>query len=381
MNLPKGLIMYSLFNSPIIFNPVLNKVSGWNESRRLILDEMNRLAQFYHNTAEWSKNQNVLNRILSIVDITPNPDKDYVAELARNEIEDKIATLGIFSPEITSKVQPEPQFYNTGNLEVLIYDGSYFDANKAKAYWRHLEPVKILEHPFDDLNFGLPNFNYRSEINRNGIVIISINVAMLIVQYHYWIESLEEISDDLLTTAAKFIMRYPLFNAMKSQTDIAIRNRLFRLYNNEPVCKFLKSHSVMLRDPTRLVDNSLRNVCNTLRSKSLTYSEVLSQIPAVSYENQLQVMRLPTIPATRPVKWALDLTRIRTIRNLLLYEENLPNGSGSPLALTTSNTPRNLATRAFIKRKLYNMENQQQVPIPLDVDTRALLQEVRLLLK
>ena len=74
MNLPEELNMYSLFNSPIVFNPALNKVSGWNETRRAVLDEMNRLAIYYNQTAAWSKNQNVLNQILNTLDISPNKE-------------------------------------------------------------------------------------------------------------------------------------------------------------------------------------------------------------------------------------------------------------------------------------------------------------------
>ena len=47
--------MYTLFNQPIVFNPALNKVTGWNETRRNVLEEMNRLAKFYHYTAQWSR--------------------------------------------------------------------------------------------------------------------------------------------------------------------------------------------------------------------------------------------------------------------------------------------------------------------------------------
>lgn len=369
--------MYSLFNSPSVFNPALNKVSGWNETRRAVLDEMNRLALYYNQTAAWTKNTNVLNRILSTLDISPNKDKNYVAEMARSDFADKIGMFGLFSSTITSKIHPEPQFYNQGSIEILVYDDSYFDANKASMHWQHLEPVKILEHPFDDINLGLPDYNYRSDLNRHGVIVISINVAMLIVQFHYWVESLTQSPGDLETAKAKFIMRYPIFNATKSQTDIAIRNRFFRLYNNEPVSKFLKVHPVMIRDISRLMDAALRNACHSVRSKSLTYEELLQQIPAVMYENQLQVMKLPEIAATRSVKWALDLTRLRTIHNLLRYEQALPNGSAIEAVNVTSIATRNLATRAFIKRRIYNLYNQQAIPIPLDLDTKQMLTDVQ----
>lgn len=369
--------MFSLFNSPIVFNPALNKVSGWNETRRAVLDEMNRLANFYNNTAAWSRNQNTLNQIINTLDVPPNKDKNYVAEMARSDFEDKVGMFGLFSALITSKLQPISQFYTPGNMEVMVYDDSYFDANRAAGNWKHLEPVKILDHPFDDVNLSLPDFNYRADIGREGLIIISINVPMLIVQFHYWVESLDKTPADLEVTKAQFLMRYPLFNAIKSQTDIAIRNRFFRLYNNEPVSNFLKVHPVMIRDISRLIDNSLRNVCHSVRSKSLTYTELLQQIPAIIYDNQYQVMQLPDIVPTRPVKWALDLTRIRTIHNLLRYEQSLPNGSVVTPVLASSTAPKNLQTRAYIKRKLQILENSQAIPIQLDLDTKQLMAEVQ----
>ena len=368
--------MYSLFNQPIVFNPALNKVTGWNETRRTVLEEMNRLAKFYRYTAQWSRNTNVLNQILAALDIPPNKDKDYVARLTREEFSPMIGMFGLFSSTITSRIQPTAQFYNQSCLEVLVYDDSYFDGNKARINWEQLEPVKILDHPFDDINLSIPDFTYRTTGNSPGLVIISINVAMLMVQFHCWVESLTEVVKDPTTSIAQFITRYPIFNAMKSHLDIAIRNRFFRLYNNEPVSNFLKIHPVMLRDFSKLMDNALRNVCQTARDKSLSYEALLQQIPAVSYENQLQVLKLPDIAPTRPVKWALDYTRLKTIHNLLRYEQSLSTGSVVQAAMDTSNAPRNLATRAFIKRKLINMKNASAVPIPLDFATNQMLSDV-----
>lgn len=368
--------MYTLFNQPIVFNPALNKVTGWNETRRNVLEEMNRLAKFYHYTAQWSRNTNVINRILDTLDVSPNKDKDYVAQLAREEFAPKIGLFGLFSSTITFRIQPLAQFYNQSCLEVLIYDDSYFDANKAKGNWQQLEPIKVLDHPFDDINLSIPNFDYQSSGNNSGLVFISINVAMLVVQYHYWVESLTEAVPDITTAKAQFIMRYPIFNTIKSHMDISIRNRFFKLYSNEPVSNFLKVHPVMLRDYSRLLDNALRNVCATIRDRSLTYNELLQQIPAVSYENQLQVLKLPEITPTRPVKWALDLTRIRTIHNLLRYEDEKKTGSLIKANLNTSTSPRNLHTRAFIKRKLISMKGSQAIPIALDLATTEMIASV-----
>lgn len=373
--------MYSLFNQPIVFNPALNKVSGWNETRRTVLEEMNRLAKFYQYTAQWSRNTNVINRILNSLDISPNKDKDYVAELTRESFADKIGMFGLYSSTITTRIQPTAQFYNQSCLEVLIYDDSYFDANKAKANWRQLEPIKILDHPFDDINLSFPDFNYRSTGNNSGLVFININVAMLVVQYHCWVESLQQEVPDISTATAQFIMRYPLFNAIKSHMDISIRNRFFKIYNNESTSNFLKVHPVMLRDFSKLMDNSLRNVCASVRSKSLTYNELLQQIPAIAYENQLQVLKLPDIAPTRPVKWALDFTRLRTIYNLLRYEDTLQNSSDLKTPLVSSVAPRNLATRAFIKRKLQNLRNAQAVPIALDLATVELIEDIEAYLR
>ena len=132
----------------------------------------------------------------------------------------------------------------------------------------------------------------------------------------------------------------------------------------------------MLRDFSRLLDNSLRNACAQIRDKSLTYDALLQQIPAISYENQLQVLKLPDIAPTRPVKWALDFTRIRTLHNLIRYENELSTGSVIQADLQTSNAPRNLHTRAFIKRKLLNMRQASAVPIAIDFGTSQLLDDL-----
>lgn len=366
--------MYSLFNSPPLFNPGLNKVTGWNETRRAVLDEMNKLARHYRFTSQWSRNTNVLNRILEALDISPHKDKNYVAQMAREDFSQMVAQHGMYSSIVTTRNPPVSQFYNQQCLELVVYDDSYFDANAAKANWGDLEPVKILEHPFDDIHLSLPDDNYRSLNNQQGLAIISINVAMLVVQFHYWVEAQTGLTNDVGGQTAQFITRYPIFNAMKSHLDIAIRNRLFRLYNNEQVSNFLKVHPVAIRDYSQLLDNSLRNLCKVLRESSMTYDEILTHIPAVSYENQRQVMMLPKIAPTRSVKWVLDMTRIRTIHNLLRYENDL---IANPQVGVASKAPRNVDTRAYIKRRLAIMANDRPISTPLDADTMLMIESIR----
>ncbi len=294
--------MYNLFNSPPLFNPALNRVTGWNQTRGVVLDEMNKLAKHYRFGAQWSRNQNVLNQILTAIDVSPNVDKNYVAECVRDDFSSLVGTFGFYSSITTTRNPPLSQFYNNNCLELLVYDDSWFDANAAKGSWQQLEPIKVLEHPFDDINLNMPNNRFQSSLPQKGLAVISVNVPMLIVQFHYWVESIKEFKDDITTTKAQFLVRYPLFNAMKTHLDISIRNRFFKIYNKEQVSNFLKIHPVAIRDFSQLLDNALRNVCQTLSTKNLTFDEVLSQIPAISYENQRQVMMLPEITPTRSVK-------------------------------------------------------------------------------
>lgn len=367
--------MYSLFNSPPSFNPGLSKVTGWNETRRNVLDEMNKLARHYRFTSQWSRNINVLNRILESLDISPNKDKNYVAEMAREDFSQMVGQFGMYSSIVTTRNPPVSQFYNQQGLELLVYDDSYFDANAARMNWENLEPIKILEHPFDDIHLSLPDDTYRSQNNQQGLVVISINVAMLVVQLHYWVENNTKLTDDVYAQTAQFLTRYPIFNAMKSHLDISIRNRFFRLYNNEEVSNFLKVHPPAIRDYSQLLDNSLRNTCKVLRESSMTYDEVLQQIPAVSYGNQRQVIMLPRIAPTRSVKWVLDMTRIRTIYNLIRYENAQ---EFNPRVSNQSRSPRNVDTRAYIKRRLAIMSNDRPISTPLDADTLSMMEFIKI---
>lgn len=371
--------MYNLFNSPIAFNPALNRVTGWNQTRTVVLDEMNKLAKHYRFSAQWSRNTNVLNQILSAIDVTPNADKNYVAECVREDFSSLVGTFGLYSSITTSRNPPVSQFYNNNCLELLVYDDSWFDANAHKGDWQQLEPIKVLEHPFDDINLSMPNNHFNNTGGEKGLAIISINVPMLIVQFHYWVESLKEFKDDIETTQGQFLIRYPIFNAMKSHLDVSIRNRFFKIYNKQPVSNFLKIHPVAIRDFSQLLDNALRNVCQVLRTKALTFDEVLMQIPAISYENQRQVTVLPEITPTRSVKWVLDLTRLRTIKNLLTYESSRLTDVQKQVS-GTAYTPRNLDTRAYIKRRLQVMANDRPINVPLDLGTMTLFEQVTTLL-
>lgn len=362
--------MYNLFNSRNIFNRPVTNIPGWSTTRRAILDELNKLAQYYRISSEFLPNQHVLCKILLGLDVPMHKDKAYVAEIARNEFNAQASLLGIYTSYTASKSSPLPVFYNSNCSEFIISDDSLFDINYAVYNWKNLEPIKIIEHPFDDLNFAIPNGQYGSLTGR-GLAVISINVPMLFVQFQRWYETCKQEFGDkpLDTTAAIFLRRYPLFNALKSQTDICLRNRLCRLYSGAAVSPFARVHKgVAINDLTAAVDRSLLAVVATLKTKAFNFEDIAQQFPAVNYETQAQSLILPDIVPTRPVKWIMDLSRVPFLLWLMQYNSDYTNF-------------RNIEYQTYIKRKLILMNNDRQILATLNNTIKQQLADLTQLVK
>lgn len=361
--------MHNLFNSRNVFNRPVSNVPGWSTARRAILDELNKLAAHYRYSVKSLPNSHLLCRILTTLNVPLHKDKSYVAEIARNEFNAQAPMFGVYTSYGKSRSLPQPIFYNSNCSELIISDDSLFDIDEAMFNWQNLEPIRIIEHPFDDLNFCIPDGQYNSMSGR-GLAVISLNVPMLFVQFQRWYEVMKEDLGDakLESTMPIFLQRYPLFNALKSQTDICLRNRLCNLYLDKTPDRFIRQHSVAINDLSNVVDRALRSVVVQLKAKAYNFEEIVQQFPAMSYETQEQALVLPDIIPTRSIKWILDISRVPFLLWLMNYNQDYTNF-------------RNIEYQTYIKRKLILMSNDKQLLENLNQTIKDQLVDLRNLVK
>lgn len=205
-------------------------------------------------------------------------------------------------------------FYGPGNSEILIAHNEGFDFEKAHQDWENLAPVQVLRHPMSDL--GLPILdgdNYGAEV---GLVVVSINIPMLALQYRAF-----RINEDLVTdgerdsqrSVMQFIRMYVLPNMLPSHLDLALFNRMDNLEKGAPLGASLYRHPFYMTDYASRALYVQEHILDNLRKFSKDFSGILRSVPAVTKETMDEVMATPDLAPTRQVLWALVLSRLNAI--------------------------------------------------------------------
>lgn len=249
-------------------------------------------------------------------------------------------------------------FYGAGNTEILVLDSDMFDPFEADANWQNLAPVKVLRHPMSDL--GLPILdglrNYGSE---EGLAVITINVAMLAVQYRAFRRNeaqVAEQSHDSERSVMQFIRMYVLPNMLASHLDLAIFNRLDNLSSGAPLGESTYKHTFVLPNYRGRATQVLEQALDSLHVKSQPWPGLLRTIPAVTMENMDEVMALPQIAPTRQVVWAMVAARTNALA--LIFRLARPG------AATTNSQEVNKLRRALVS---YQSDQTLHNQVPAEI--------------
>lgn len=261
-----------------------------------------KLTKYYRNHRFYLPDSHILKRLLKELDVSGSRDLTSYIDHARDKISGLSFQFGLSSVTNFGRVQDPALFLNSNVSEIVILHGEQFDVDKAIKYWRELEPVKFMDHPHTDLNYGLPDGNYNS--TERGVAVISINLPMLALQYRLW--SLDELTKDDPYRISTFIAGYVLNNAMRSHYDIAVFNRLVNIMsNNDSANKpYKRVQSLGMIDLTSDVDLVLAAYVKAIRNKRMAFVELLHTIPAVTCSNFIYRCKLLDVPNTSQVAWA-----------------------------------------------------------------------------
>lgn len=261
-----------------------------------------KLTDYYRNNRFYLPDSHILKRLLKELEVSGSRDLTSFVDHARDKVSGLSFQFGLSSVTNFGRVQ-EPSLFLNGNVtEIVILHGEQFDVKKATEFWKELEPVKFMDHPHTDLNYGLPDGNYRSE--ETGAAVISINLPMLALQYRLW--SLEELTKDDPYRVSTFIAGYVLNNAMRSHFDIAVFNRLMNIMSNNAYANkpYKRVQSLGMIDLTSDVDAVLGAYAKAIRNKRMAFVELLHTIPVVTCENFIYRSKVLKVPNTSQVAWA-----------------------------------------------------------------------------
>lgn len=201
-------------------------------------------------------------------------------------------------------------FYGPDNDEILIAHNAPFDVGHAHKQWKNLCPVTVLRHPRSDLGLQLPDGSDTGI--ESGLAVIAINVSMLAIQYRAFRLNEMAIAEEggVERTVMQFIHMHVLPNMLLSHLDYALFNRLDNLRKGAPLGVSKKQHAFYTTDYTPKVDKVYTAVLQDLADQSQDFSGILRSIPAAVSLNMDDALKLPDLPPTLQLSWALTLSRL-----------------------------------------------------------------------
>lgn len=319
--------MHNLFNNPRMFNSGTQQLPGWNNARESIYNELGKLARYFRESSEWILNTHPLVKLLKS-DNTPLYDNaDNTLEAARSRWLGDAELFGISTPYRRATHVPNNIAYPNNVHEYLVLDDSIPLGNEIKLQWQRLEPIRVLDHPYADLNLGIPNSRFIGDPVNGNRAYICINIPVLILQYRLWQKYEAERNSIPADSPQIFLSRYPLFNIVNSHMDIVLRNRFIQHYNQVDPAPFkrLRVGGVAVNDTSHYVDRSLLAAVNIISSGNYTFDAINQQIPQLSYANVAQTLILPEMSYTRSVRWVYDASRLNWLAFLVEY--NIAHGT------------------------------------------------------
>lgn len=214
-------------------------------------------------------------------------------------------------------------FYGPGNSEILIAIDESFDYVDADRNWRTLAPVRVLRHPRSDLGLNIPDGTQTG--SETGLVVVTINIPMLAVQYRaFRFNEVYSTNDDTgaQQSVMQFVRMYVLPNMLESHLDYAIFNRFDNLLKGAPMGESRRQHTFYLTDYSARVQAAQTILLNQLKIVSMDFSGILQSILTPTYYSLAKALVLPDIALTRQVIWALAAARLPALSFLIRVAHN-----------------------------------------------------------
>lgn len=335
--------MYNLFNEDStaytgdINISILNFVKG-NLSR-----ELNRLVLYFREVQNAVNSNHFLTRIMNQIPISLQEDLDYYYLKTLDRSQDIAMSLKMTSAIYKGKVF-DGMIYGPSTKEIYISVAEDLD-NYRDVDWKDLKPIRVLAHPRTSIFFNpIRNEDFENEI---GVAVFAIDITMLMIQYRKWSsdpQSFDKTVSD--RSMMQFIAMVVLPSILYSHLDVAIFNRLnswrYGTAPNDSVPKF----PIAIINYTNQLDKVLIDLNEKLDRFKKEFVGVLRNVPSVSTENYLKVIRTPPMAITRNNKWALFVSRIPTIKFLFRRANDL-------------DINRNMVERNEIMRQLREFKNDR----------------------
>lgn len=284
--------------------------------RRGATEEIRKLTEYITARQLTLNNKHIVIRLLKGLNVSMRCDVyDYVYRVESN-VRNITSGLDFTNSTNYGKVHKPGQFINPHVGEIIISNTESFDVDFAVKNWQRLSPLKFLTHPCSDISYGIPDGNYTLD-SEEGIAVISINIPMLALQYRCWLTEQQKLGVETIPALATFVLAYPLMNMAKSHADVAMFNRLYNEVHQYKNTGFVRRNPIALIDYHSRIDSTIAEYKTILERTPLSFQTIIDNIPTLYYGNFHNAVRLPKLAATRQVRWALLVARLKIFHLLL----------------------------------------------------------------
>lgn len=307
--------MYTLFNNEPVSRASNFTFPLFSYVKDALNKDVDRWVAYQRNGAAHCRSNHLLVKLLESINVFFDGNLiEY-----RSSVEQRVASFtGQF--HMTSALQKGKPFtpgvfYGEEVFEIILADDSDFDISHALEVWKSWQPVRVLAHHRSDL--GIEALDGLSKSEERGHAVISVNVPMLACQYQLWRVEQKLINAQSVKNVENFIMQYPLTNAIYSHLDVAIFNRYVRRSMGEHCGKSHRQYPFMRIRIEDKLDAVIQTALSRFKTNRMPMVDIMRNIPAFSKTDMLEVHRLPEMPHTNQVLWALVAARLNMTAFLL----------------------------------------------------------------
>lgn len=301
--------MYELFEDINLPKQPVIKVGQIDLLKRTYQREVLRVIDYYSRSVSAVFNDHILNRIL--VSSCPPVGYDLQKFLSASKIRSPIIADNFQLTFAGNYGKIHKGLFYGGAMEIILLDEDDFDADEAYANWRDVEAVKVLTHPFTDFKL-IPPMGQKYTEQEGLMVVLSINISKLHVQFKAWVDSRRLIppEDRIGLGPEHFIKMHVLPNILRSHVEFILYNRLKDLFYTLP------NYSSIGRTPYNVIDysNIADDICSEYLKKfkdsPTSYATFFQNIPGIFNENIRESLMMPDDAKTKQVWWALFLARL-----------------------------------------------------------------------
>lgn len=345
--------MYNLFNTPVTQKGGGLALPAFRRVRDGLLLSIQTIQTYQRNNPRTLPASHFLIKVLNGLNISmalePQIYSDKVSDWALNQSMILKMTSSIFRGRLF-----EPGvFFGPQVSEILIAHTDAYDVEDAVANWHDLQPIRVISHPFCDLDLRLSLG--KAQYHGSGFAVIAINIPMLALQYKMWRQWERIVNDDSPQTVMQFLQAFPIPNMLISQVDVALLNRMINMYFEGQMPKPTNPYPFYLIDWTREVDEVLKDYLQKIDGRQYTFNLILDLLPTVNPAGILATLQLPEESYTYQMQWAVVISRLVVILFLVQYNARQDN-QNNRLAL-------NLLKRYF---KMVEVNRGLQQALPAD---------------